>query len=89
MNRRSFLKFCGIAPVVPALLTEPLNKNPVVLVNHNTPGIDPNILMPNFVIGEAMEIQIDTVSDIIRAARIIKSRTGYFPPTNIICEVNK
>ncbi len=30
MNRRSFLKFCGIAPVVPGLAVEVLSHKPVI-----------------------------------------------------------
>ena len=54
MNRRSFLKFAGLAPIVPMVTIKALSKNPVVLVNHNTSGIDPNILMPDYRIAETM-----------------------------------
>lgn len=81
MTRRSFLKFCGIAPALPMMAVEVIS-NPCILVNHNTPGIDKNILMPNFI------VQIDTTEDVIRAASIIMSHTGKFPPTYAISKEN-
>ena len=80
MNRRSFLKFCGIAPVVPIVAVGAVASTPTIF--------DPQCLVgvTRFVAGGyagQMEIQIDTVSDIIKAAKIIKSHTNRFPPTYI------
>lgn len=85
MNRRSFLKFAGLAPVVPMVAVEVLSSTPVVF--------DPNCLVgiARFASGRyagTMEIQIDTVADIIRAAEIIKHNTGRFPPMYAISKEN-
>ncbi len=90
MNRRSFLKFAGLAPVVPALAGKLLAESTQV----NTTGRPMFRALESGKRGDVIACEMwdndqsDPISDIIKACKAIKSHTGKFPPTYAISKEN-